>query len=511
MRTWRPTRTIVSWASRIGACAIVALTASASPPNQIAWFAGGVDAAFAGAKASGRPVFLYWGAVWCPPCQQLKATVFPRPDFIAKTRQFVAVYLDGDAPSAQKWGETFRISGYPTLLVLDSHGKETQRISGGLDLGAYAEVLDLALADLQPVNALLDAAVTGKALSMTQCRRLAFNAWGLELVEQKDLSAYADRLQSAAMACPAAATVERARLSATSARFAANAKRADLGAAVESVATIVANRALATQLSDALGFPDEFFAAVKQLGADKAGRFAADYATVMDAASNDAKFADADRLDALAYKLRALRMIGATADLAAARADARKRLTEALARRSNAYVRASVVNSALHVYDELNDAQAAYDLVKGEIATAHAPYYYKADLADLAEALGRKDEAVKLLADAYAESKGTATRFQWGENYLSALLRLRPDDEKRIRAVGAQVLAELKGPDRIYRRARTRLESLDKALRDWDAAAHGRHGAVLRDLRADMQATCRQIPSGEAARKSCEAFLAGRT
>src|SRR5687767_5520875 len=32
-----------------------------------------VDAAFAQARAESKPVFLYWGAAWCPPCNQLTA------------------------------------------------------------------------------------------------------------------------------------------------------------------------------------------------------------------------------------------------------------------------------------------------------------------------------------------------------------------------------------------------------------------------------------------------------
>ena len=73
-------------------------------------------------KATNKPVLLYWGAQWCPPCKQLKSAVFSRPDFIEKSKLFVAVYLDGDLPDAQKWGDVFRVTGYPTVVVLKSDG-----------------------------------------------------------------------------------------------------------------------------------------------------------------------------------------------------------------------------------------------------------------------------------------------------------------------------------------------------------------------------------------------------
>src|SRR5258706_4940071 len=77
--------------------------------EQIAWRQGDIDAAFKEAAASNKPVLLYWGAVWCPPCHQLKATVFNRRDFVEKTRLFVPVYLDGDDAGAQKSGEEFKV------------------------------------------------------------------------------------------------------------------------------------------------------------------------------------------------------------------------------------------------------------------------------------------------------------------------------------------------------------------------------------------------------------------
>src|ERR1022692_4574755 len=103
----------------------------------IDWYAGDVASAFRQAQSQHKPVFLYWGAKWCPPCQQLKSSVFSRSDFIAKTRQFIAVHLDGDDPGAQKWGEKFHVLGYPTVVILRPDQREVTRLSGGMDLSLY--------------------------------------------------------------------------------------------------------------------------------------------------------------------------------------------------------------------------------------------------------------------------------------------------------------------------------------------------------------------------------------
>ena len=84
-----------------------------------------------------------------------KATVFLRPDFIAKTRLFIPIYLDGDSPGAQSWGDAFDVLGYPTLVVLDADRREIVRLGAGRDVAEYAAVLDVSLEDLQPIDALL--------------------------------------------------------------------------------------------------------------------------------------------------------------------------------------------------------------------------------------------------------------------------------------------------------------------------------------------------------------------
>ena len=67
----------------------------------IAWFEGSVEEAFEAAEKQNKPLFLYWGAVWFPPCQEIKHTVFKSRRFIAQTESFIPVYLDGDTKAAQ--------------------------------------------------------------------------------------------------------------------------------------------------------------------------------------------------------------------------------------------------------------------------------------------------------------------------------------------------------------------------------------------------------------------------
>ncbi|MBZ0089891.1 MAG: thioredoxin family protein, partial [Thermoanaerobaculia bacterium] len=108
-----------------GAPNAVATRAATHP---IPWFAGSVEEAFALAKAERKPVFLYWGAVWCPPCHALRTKIFPRPEFQARLAATVPVYLDGDTERAQIWGEKLGTSGYPTVIVFDADGREVTRI-----------------------------------------------------------------------------------------------------------------------------------------------------------------------------------------------------------------------------------------------------------------------------------------------------------------------------------------------------------------------------------------------
>jgi thioredoxin-related protein len=490
-------------------------------PHDISWFDGSVEGAFTVAKRENRPVLLFWGAEWCPYCQTLKSTVFPRPDFIAKSHLFLPVYLDGDDDGAQNWGEQFGVQGYPTLIVLDADRHEIIRLGAGRDVSQYAAVLDLALDNIQPADELLQTAAGGRVLTDNECRRLAYNSWDLDTLDSGSYEARGEQLQTAEAQCPEELKLERAYLAIYAAFYASNAESnaldapkgqpsATLTAIIDQVDLILKQQGLAVSAAGALQVLDDaYFKAVRARGPKVAPEMRDDFIAVMDAASADKRFAVADQLGFIDAKLRALKALNdAKYKYSKELTDAfNERIDAALASEKNQWLRSGLVNASLNILEDTGDYNKAYDIAKTEMTRSSTPYYYEGDLAEIAEKLGRQDEAINLLDQAYRDAQGPATRFQWGQRYISGLLRMRPTDSGRIEQAGASVLSELDGTDRIYRRARVRLEKLDRDLRAWNDASKGQYKGVLQNLHAHMQGICVKIPDKEPARESCEAFL----
>jgi len=483
----------------------------------IAWFKGDVDAAFKSAQASNKPVLLYWGAQWCPPCKQLKSAVFSRPDFIEKSKLFVAVYLDGDLPDAQKWGDVFRVTGYPTVVVLKPDRTEITRIAGNMDLSLYARVLDDALGDVRPVKDVLALAVKGDTpLKPADCRRLAYHAFDLDDEGVFDSKTLLSAFENAARLCPQDLAKENARFHILAAAESASQQeealekggKADkqLTVLIVRVNELLTNKPLAMANADALrGLPKAFYLAARQSLPQIASDLRTRMMSIADASTANPQFAPADQLAAQLMKIRVAQAYSPDGKVPTdVRTVALQTATRMLSVKQEPYVRAGVVNSAINIYIALDDWVRARDLLALEASTSNTPHYYIGDLADAEEHLGNKKRALELLAEAYQKARGPASRFQWGYQYLDGLLRLAPDDAATIEKVGLEVIHELDGPNRIHRRTLSRLDRLDKALREWNTTPQ--RAAVVTKFRVQVAQACAKSPGDLQSESGCRSF-----
>ena len=83
----------------------------------------------------------FTGSDWCPPCMQLRANVFSKPDF-QKEAQKNFVLLELDYPRSkeqsaevkaanQKLAEQYGVTGFPTVVFADASGKPFGGFVGG--------------------------------------------------------------------------------------------------------------------------------------------------------------------------------------------------------------------------------------------------------------------------------------------------------------------------------------------------------------------------------------------
>ncbi len=499
-------------------------------PTGIDWIKGDVEAAFAQARAEGKPVLLYWGAEWCIPCHTLKAKVFSQPDFIEKARRFVTVYLDGDDLGAQKWAETHKVLGYPTVILLRPDRSEIARRQGG-DVREYLGMLDVVLDDPQPMDDLLASLKQGTApLSLQDCRRLAFDPRlpKLLLADAEDTPLRLQQrldLQPAIDRCPAEARVERARLTALYSSAVARLegegalKRGEasprLKQAMRSLLELQSDPRLARAVGDIVPLDEEevFDTAerLKVMDRRELRQLQQRWIAALEADADDPTVPAAERLRAIVARL--VRTIKQNPKSSAPipkplADDARDQATLALQNTPPAAPeRAEIVERSKAILALIGDTEGVRKIVAEEIKVSPLPYFYMSQMGYLVAARGNTEEAIKWFKLSYRESQGIATRFQWGASYVKQLLQLRPEDESAIREAAIEVLGELEGPGRIYGHTRNQLAELDASLRKWNV--DGKHAQAMVAIRSRMAGICAKIPASEvSARQACERFLA---
>lgn len=471
-----------------------------------------VDAAFTLAKAGNKPLFLYWGAVWCPPCNQVKATIFNRQDFIDKSRHFVPVYLDGDSPSAQKLAARFKVRGYPTMILFKPDGSEITRLPGEVDSERYLQVLTSAMNASLSVQDTLKLALAGsKKLSAEDWSLLADYSWDdpeQKLVKAKEVAHTLLRLSELSQVGQNATRLYLKALAlSASAKPGQTVPQIDKTVATDRLMKALADSRTARDNMDLLtGVPAELLEFLSAAKSESRNKLAGAWNTALVRLAEDASLSKTDRLAAVNGQIAIATLNNAKPD-ASLQKQVQKRVAQIEQATTDAYERQSVVNAAAHALSDADLLEDSDALLKAELTRSHSPYYFMSTLGANAKKRGDKLAAVNWYEQAYNAAKGPATRLQWGSGYVSNLVELSPADEARIQKAVTGVLTEVGVTENaFYERNRAALERMGKKLNEWNK--DGKHQAVLRQVRSQLDAICGKLPAKDTQRATCQAVMA---
>lgn len=473
-----------------------------------------VDRAFALARQSGKPVFLYWGAVWCPPCNQVKSTLFTRPDFVERTHAFIPVYVDGDKPGAQKVAARFKVSGYPTMVLFKPDGSEVTRLPGEVDPERYLLALATALNAQVPVKELVQRAIAGRELSPEQWQLLAYYSWDTDDQQVFRKGELASRLSQLAAAAPSQLGPAKDRLA-----LKAVAARADDDAKGVTDAARAADRALVDRVLsspeqtrqqwDFVVFYEEPFLKFLAPSPDARVDLARQWDAALDKLMASGALSRSDSVDALNARVDLWKAIDRSPTLSPQRQQVvRAELNRVVSQTTDRYERQAVVPGAADVLASAGLVDESDAMLKAELPRAVAPYYHMLVLASNARKRGDKAAALRWYEQAWRKSEGPATRLQWGAGYVRRLVELAPDDTARISAAASGVVSALEPKaETFFERNERSLQRMAAELLKWQGTDPARARAVAQ-VKHQLAQKCSRLPARDAGRANCEDVFA---
>jgi thioredoxin-related protein len=498
--------------------------AEATHGTAITWYDGGVDEAFALAAQEDKPLFLYWGAVWCPPCQFLKTTIFSRPEFVEKSNEFVTVYLDGDTERAQIYGERFDVMGYPTVIIFSPEGEEIMRMPTDVEPDQYALLLDAALESMRPVKDILASVMkTGAATAdVTDLNLLAFYSWGQDAKVELPEEEVFDTFQLLYEQTPAKFATEKSRFFTLFLEAAIERAESDADEPVlttdqieryyaELIALFDNSELLANNLSFLFYYPTETIDLLHPEPSEERDLLIDKWQQTARAVEEVEDYSVSNRLSAM---LPGIWLASTPSDTEDAeipeeiQQHVRERVAWAVETVTDEHELQAVMNTIGWVLEEAGLESEFETLLQEKMDDTLAPYYYMSWIAGIKKDADQKDEAVVWYRKAYDNAEGRYTRFRWGSTYLRRLMELTPEDAAGVEAGSFEILKELLVADDAFALGNyMRLKQLDSAYGEWNES--GEHDELLERIRDLVHAECNRYPTGDenSQQSRCTAFM----
>jgi thioredoxin-related protein len=484
---------------------LLAFSVAAKPPSdlpQIQWFSGDITDAFALAKKQKKPLFLYWGARWCPPCNQIKKTIFTKKQFQAEMKHFIPVYLDGDTKRAQVWGEKLKSSGYPTMIIYSPDGTEVNRITTGIDIVQYVRVLQESRSNLIPIETLLKRGLDNKATDQ-EWSILSNYSWAQNKtlsethLSKKNKSNTFKRLFENT---PSRLKIEKNRLF-LHYLSALDAEKERLSPKeMKNLILILNDSSMAKGNLELLTYSSgKFFKLFKKDNNQIDPILWSTYRSSMNQLKLDKTLSSDEQLSLWVPEIYYFET--QNKPFSEEFKESVYKITKEISSKSKDFFdRQASMYTAVWLLKKTNQMERAKKQALEEIQKSETPFYFMSYLANIEKDMGNNSEYIKWKEKAWKSSTGHATRFQWGSSYVIALLSERPQDQQRISTALDQVIKEVFSQnDALFGRNKGRMSKMQEQIIDWKKTYKNAYPKVLTTLKA----SCKQAK----AKKDCQDWL----
>ncbi|HYX39515.1 MAG TPA: thioredoxin family protein [Oligoflexus sp.] len=483
-------------------------------PQPDVWFQGRPEQAFAQAKADNKLLFVYWGAAWCPPCNELKSEVFSKPRFAELMKNFIPVYLDGDTDQAQVWGERLSASGYPTVLVLTPDGRELYRLSTSLNEDEFHAAVQPVLKNNQNFAEAFSR-LENRDAKDDDWKVLAYTSWDQLPEGRYTVDRLVNAAKRAADKCPATMPKEKAIFAANLLNLAAlnkdNKESANSLADIKMEAKRYLDAIFASKESvqGARGFINYN---AKQtavfLYGKPAGKGYEDLKkrwlkAAGDIAANPANSVDT-RLAAWNPAIEFHKLEAPNGPVPAKlKADVQAAATQADKNAGTAFERHAVISSAAYMLRQVGDFSGARQLLETEAAKTDTPWYYYSSLASLEQELKNEKAAQTWAAKARESVVGRASKIQWITSDIVLNAKIKNADQKaymlNLTREYYDVATSLN--DGFSGRNWARAKKVSESLKDWQkdpafTALFSSYEAKCSGLEKESQKNCQQHFAG---------------